>query len=86
VSDEDDYSYNKKVVSSVATTAITQEPLLVAERKKHEQDYSHKGENCHNKNTDEQSNEIENIVENEFATYLLNYTIDSLIIIALLEL
>jgi hypothetical protein len=55
VPDHFDNLNNKKIVSSVTTTAITQEPLVVEEGKKHEEDYSHRGKISHSKNTDEQS-------------------------------
>jgi hypothetical protein len=55
--DENDNSNSIKVISSVTTTAITQEPLVVEEGKKHEEDYSHRGKISHSKNTDELENE-----------------------------
>jgi hypothetical protein len=45
-------SNNKKIITS-SLTVTTTESLVVAERKKHEEDYSHKGENCHSKNTED---------------------------------
>jgi hypothetical protein len=53
---------NSNIVSS-ASKKRQQLQIPVQELKK--DDYSHKGENCHSKNTDEQFNELEKELNNE---------------------
>ena len=67
---EDGNSNNKKIISiTKTTTAITQEPLVAAgeiqQQEQKQVDYSHKGENPHSKNIDEQE-ELKSMRKNNY--------------------
>ena len=70
--DEDNNLNNKKIISSTliankteSLTAGKKQQKLQQQQLQEQQDYSHRGENPHSKNTDEQTNESEKELNNE---------------------